>query len=886
MVLFSVSTVVAGDKYAMVVSVRAGDQQLSDTNRDYCKETISLLGKAGFSADNISTYFEGGAQALPGSEDVTSSAVLAKLQELSQKVTPEDELWFFLYGYAGVSSRGISIATKGKRMRGSQLVEALDSIKSKQRIFALNRMSSPLMGLLSDRSNRIVITATSTDKQLNPPLYAKYLLKEWSADPDQPIIGLLRKAGDALKEFYDSGKMAIPEVSQVFDGKQICEYPYKGIDAVGMSDITLSGKTSSLVASSAKPVTGEKKKYKQEHEKSESPDKLDFSEFDKPESETDETEESPLLAATAETEQQIEQARMKGEKYSGFMAYYLNNNINFTVNTDRSSTMTQRYEIFLKDDIASEFYARLSLSDYPLEEELTVEKARIIYPDGTYRDIDPNQVSSRTSGLRYNHLKFPGATSGCLIQVELEYSRKPQSQLPEYQKMFSLQKHVPVESSSLIINVPKKQYYNYKLYRSDKKPVVTETEYSRVIAFEFGSIAALEPLPYDPPQIECMTRLQLSSLESWGNFRKWCDRILFKSDVVDEKTVEFTKELTKDCATDAEKVKAIYEFLCDLRYETTPIGARAFRPRLPQKVCSEKYGDCKDKANALVAMSRCVGVDGSMALVNRMSSTDASFPAWQFNHAVAFFTKLEGYPDGLWCDATDGSTPFGSLPPGDIGRSAFVLENPTSKFRTIRLSDKSINSIEQTVNLEVDSDSSVDGTIRLKMTGLADYYLRRSLKHSSPLQIRSIVQRLVGHSFVGLSVDDVKLSPLTKLHEPLVITARCFCPEWSLVRNTLRSPYDLWNPVAAPDRDRPLLLNDGQPLTITQRIHVKGDRNRPESNSWNRESQFVKASVNYVAEEKSWRREVCLDLITPKVDVEDYQDFRKQVMELYGVMSQ
>lgn len=858
-------------RHAMIVSVRAGDQQQSDKNKDYCRQTRALFEAAGF--DHISLFFEGGPSALKGSEDATDSAILAQLKEEAETLGKSDEFWFVLYGYASNSSRGVSLATKGKRLSGQKLADALDAIEAPQCILALNQGSAPLMPLLCTRSDRRVLTAASSNGQLNPPLLPEQLFKIWSTNLTADCRTVFSEAAEQTEATYTSQSLAIAEVSQLFDGTDIDVFPFEmkpdTTNAWSLAgSLALAGSERAAVAvdTSTRPETTKPSRL----------GKIDFSEF---EDMLSDSERAKVQPATEETLKLIEEAKKQAPEYAGYPAFMPQYEKRFVVNLDESTRSEAHSQIYLLNSIAAENYGHILMEDYPPQRLIEFKTARVIYPDGRFLELERTSVNNLDRGVRHHNLKVPGAHAGCLIELSLVETGAADSTLPIINEELALQKTIPIASARITLESPKQRDVRCKLYNTMATPTESTGEYSLQRVYELGALPAMEPLPYDPPWNDFAMRLVVSSLESWDAFREWTDKIMVGSDAVDKATKAKAAELTANAKSDADKVKAIYEFLCDLRYETTPIGARAFRPRLPGEVCTSLYGDCKDKANALVAMARSVGVTGYMCLVNRTSTTDESFPSWQFNHAVAYFPELDGYTNGLWCDATDGSTPFASLPPGDIGRDALVLKDNETVFETIQLPNPEVNTLEQTWDLAVDPAGSVKGSIRYEAHGLSDYYLRQSLKRSSPLQTKYLVQSMVSGQATGLSVEKVDISDLSNLSAPLSITAQCTGTDWTLVRDNLAAPYDLWNAVGVAQRDRALLINDGQPLKILQTIKVKGDSKIPSELQWDKQTDLANMEVNYTAVDGGWERRTMLDLNQPRVSPEAYAQFQAQVSE-------
>ena len=67
----------------------------------------------------------------------------------------------------------------------------------------------------------------------------------------------------------------------------------------------------------------------------------------------------------------------------------------------------------------------------------------------------------------------------------------------------------------------------------------------------------------------------------------------------------------------AESLARAFEFAArDVRYVSIQIGIGGYKPHTPSQVCSNRYGDCKDKAFLLSLLLRELGAEAYPALVN------------------------------------------------------------------------------------------------------------------------------------------------------------------------------------------------------------------------------------------------------------------------------
>ncbi len=227
-------------QHALVIAAKGGDRAQSDEVALLVATTVRLLGWAGFEQENVQVFSENSpAAGKERYEEVTRQAVLDHLARLSEALTGDDELWVFIYGHANVNKRGLSIYTSGGRLRGKELAEALNHVQAQQRVFCLNRQSSVLLELLADKK-RVVVSATNSAQQLNPPLFGYYLLEAWSKDPSAPLLSVLRDAGIETQNDYVSRGLVYAECAQAHDGESLRSMPFDGLEDGPLAKLRLS----------------------------------------------------------------------------------------------------------------------------------------------------------------------------------------------------------------------------------------------------------------------------------------------------------------------------------------------------------------------------------------------------------------------------------------------------------------------------------------------------------------------------------------------------------------------------------------------------------------------------------------------------------------------
>jgi len=797
----------AAERYGMIIGARAGNQSLFDENSRYILQTAKLLQQAGIT--QIKIFAEGGSKLDPGAQSPGAEEIAAELSRLATTLRADDELWLFIFGYANASGTKVSLATDGRRMHGQELAARLKAIPARKTIFCLTLQSWALAEQLQDK-NATVISAASAPGQLNPPLLTNYLLTLWQSQPNKPLNELLQAAAQEVNTYFSRNNLAAGESAAVLTEGKVIGFPF----AVKLPELKpVSDPATAAAPASVRPLTAKVQ----------------------------------IQAATPETRSLIAAAAAAAKDNAGFSRMALRLESECTINSDSTMKYTEHNFIYVIDEGGVGHYSRLVYQDMPPALEFRLILARVIYPDGTFAEALVDRLAGKNGGNLYS-LKLPGLAPGCLIEFHAERNYQQEANIPFFEKGFVVQREMPVASYALTVRYPR----NFKLQTRvvNGKPAAEERGtqgYSNTVTYRFDRIPAYEPLRFDPPGDEILTKILISYASSWNEFANWAKAMLEGTDRLDDRTIELTKRLCAGAATDTAKVRAIYEFLCNLRYDTTPVGARAFRPRLPGEVCSEGYGDCKDKANALVTMAAAVGVKGYLALVKRGGRVQSDFPSWQFNHAVAYFPQLTGYPAGLWCDPTDTATVFGTLPPGDVGCDAWLADGRNSTFKKITPPDGRDNMLRQDMVFQVTPDQRFTGKVTFTATGLQDYQLRSKFSRFTPQQKLQAVQEFVNQGSRGIRVLSLVHTPVNDLATPFAVTLTIKGPSWPLTARNLEMPVDLWGPFSQAGRDRPVYLNDGQSLQLVQTIKVIGDRLNGRG-QWQQDSDGLTLRCDYDAD--------------------------------------
>lgn len=776
-------------------------------------------------------------------EKVTRESALAALASAAKPAGKGDELWLVLLGHGGITRGDMpAFQVRGQRLTAEDLQKALKDIPAAKMVFVATNQSGAFLPYL-DLPDCVALAATAEKGEVNQPRFPAHWAAALSKDPRASMAVLAARAAEATKLDFESSGLARAEHARLRDsvsGKILGE-PF------GVADLAAAA-SSSAPGGGAQSVT------------------TDEIVIPKPSSDDD----FQTLPPTDETGRMIAEAKALPNP-DDYPALLLRQALGYVLNADHSTVERHRLRVYLARDDAADAWANYQFYQQPPVSLTVVEAARIILPDGSSVVLNPTKLPggapAQPDGMPFaTQVFFPQAAAGAIVEIAWRVEERPQVALPEFYDEIQLQHAIPALATELTLKLPKMEAVHTRLHNLSAQADESETGHSRVSTWQFGPLPAYEPLPLDPPRRDLTAWVGVSAFDGWEGFIAWYRRTAAGTDTITEPIRAKAKEIAAREPGREGRVREAFEFVSSLRYVAIEFGIHAFRPRPPEQVLRQRYGDCKDKANLLIALLRAMDIPADFVLINRGSSTDPDFAGWQFNHAIAHVPPGQGQPAPLWLDSTDTTTPFGSVAPGNVGRSALVFEKERAEFQTVSAGSATV--IEDRWELKVTGAGGLAGTVRQSLTGLADYTLRTQLRSLSPAQRTFYVTRALAGMLPGADFTEVNTSDPGDLNAPMRIDAR-------VASATQRLPapgLDFLADFAPLTRDRPAIINDNQPLRYSQVVALEGALIAVTRE----EAKAAGCSVFIVAEEAEGRstRSASCDIAAPAIAVADYAAFR------------
>ena len=312
------------------------------------------------------------------------------------------------------------------------------------------------------------------------------------------------------------------------------------------------------------------------------------------------------------------------------------------------------------------------------------------------------------------------------FEVEYNYTvsyRKAIASFPSFIPLVDYD--VPVRSASYTIIVPLSTEIRYK---ASAEPVVAQEGDQKVFRWEFPELPAVTRESYMPGLLEFTPYVHACPVEfrfagtsgtqnDWTEVGRWLYSLRPANPEVPAGVRQEIAELTKDCTSDLEKIRAVYDFLRQhTRYISIQLGIGGFAPTAPERVAASGFGDCKALSFYMQQLLALLDIRSEYVIVNtkRPKLYDGYASVGQMNHAILCVPMQR---DTLWVECTNPSVPLGYRHEDIAGHEAVLIRYDGGKLTRIPAYPDSLSVEADRMEVRLDADGSarvaVERTARL-----------------------------------------------------------------------------------------------------------------------------------------------------------------------------
>ncbi len=288
--------------------------------------------------------------------------------------------------------------------------------------------------------------------------------------------------------------------------------------------------------------------------------------------------------------------------------------------------------------------------------------------------------------------------------------------LPEWQPMTDY--NVSVQNSSFIMIAPQDLHFRYKEKNLPAEVVMSKNQDVENYQWKINNQVAILEQPFSGPFGDFSPSVQTApneieidgyhgKLDNWTDFGNWTASLINGRDVLPLETKALIIEKTKDCKSDYEKAKVVYEFMqAKTRYVNVSIGIGGWQPIPAETVDRLGYGDCKALTNYTKSLLDAAGVKSYYTRIyagEEIVPLDVNFPASKFNHIILCVPLSM---DTIWLECTSQQTPFGFIGTFTDDRDALVITEKGGEIMHTRTYSQEDNMSLHTTSIHLKNDGS------------------------------------------------------------------------------------------------------------------------------------------------------------------------------------
>lgn len=413
-------------------------------------------------------------------------------------------------------------------------------------------------------------------------------------------------------------------------------------------------------------------------------------------------------------------------------------------------------------------------------EAYEIKRARVIKHDGTVVEVPAKDILDTEQGGEMNiydpqgrakKITVQGLAVGDAVEIEATLSRNLPTRENYFNDQFYFQGPEPIVESTYAVEGPATMPLTSHLYHSERgsKVVASKQTVGDRIRYTWTAKNVTQLVPEQGMSYsQEVPALVVTTDPSWQHFSKWWAELTEKQMEPTPELKAKAAELVKGKTTEAEKIKALYDFVsAEIRYRGLGVGPRTgYTPRKAHETMTSRWGVCRDVSILLTSMLRTQGIKAYPVLTNVGDPVLSKIAYDGFNHAIVALPTKSGW---RYLDPT-AKNEISMLPGNEAEQSTLVSTLQGEGLSSIPAADPSSNMGHAQATTAIAADGSMASTVKITGRGIFDNIMRSVVAMMSQDQQKQLVEQVIHRALPEAKLTSYATTPAMDLGTPLEIT--------------------------------------------------------------------------------------------------------------------
>ncbi len=306
--------------------------------------------------------------------------------------------------------------------------------------------------------------------------------------------------------------------------------------------------------------------------------------------------------------------------------------------------------------------AQISIDFSPAYQKLTLHWIDVYRNGKRLQRLQPDKVKLIQQEKDIEKLLYDGRVTALAVLEDIrigdviDYAFTIDGHNPvlgeKYSTRHSMGWGTPIDRLHLRLRADEDRKFFIKNQGTRIQPGIERRDGIATYTWQMDNVAAVDNDGQTPDWFDPYPRIYVSEYRDWREVKRWAEQLYGYDDKLSDQLLARVRQWRRLGSEEQKILAALALVQQEVRYFGVEMGQNSHRPSHPNEVFKRRFGDCKDKAQLLVALLREMDIDAWPALVSNEQNRGVAdwLPSPKaFDHVIVK-VRLKG--ETFWLDGT------------------------------------------------------------------------------------------------------------------------------------------------------------------------------------------------------------------------------------------